>query len=306
MSAPRVCPSCGASSPELSWRMASEPPGEDASFAELRDSWRGFFKQRKLFFTYRRCGGCGQVYAPVYFTPEELAELYRHMDDNTAGLPEALMARTQRGYLDLLTRTESAIERGGFLELGPDIGLFTREAMRSLSIDHFWMVEPNLAVHPTLEKLLDGKPHTLLADSAAIATIPDDSLSFIAGIHVLDHLVEPQPLLDLLRRKLRSGGLILIVTHDQQSALARIFGARWPAYCLQHPQLYGSDSLAKSLDLAGFSRVHVRKTTNYFPVTYLIQHFFFASGLGRVPLPELPWLNLGLKLGNIAAMATKA
>jgi SAM-dependent methyltransferase len=284
--------------------MASEPPAENAPFPELRDSWRGFFKETKLFFTYRRCGACGQVYAPAYFAPEQLDELYRQMDDNTAGLPEALLAKTQRGYLGLLAR--KGLPPGGFLELGPDIGLFTREAMCVRAFDHYWMVEPNLAVHPVLQKLLSGRARTILSDSAAIASIPDASLSLIVAIHVLDHLAEPQTLLELLRRKLCPGGSILVVTHDQQSFLARLFGRRWPPYCLQHPQLYDATSLKKSLERAGFGQVRVRKTTNYFPVTYLLRHFLFAAGGGRIRLPELSWLNLGLRLGNIAAIATKS
>ncbi len=300
----RACPACGSESLDPTWRMTSEPVAETASFSDLRQSWRGFFKEGKHFFTYRRCQSCGQVYSPRYFTPGQLAELYRQMDDNTGGLPEALLAKTQRGYLDLL-RHHAELEPGGYLELGPDIGLFTREALRAADFAPCWMVEPNLAVHPALEELLRGKEHHLLADSAEIAQVPDGSLSLVVAIHVLDHLLEPQPLLELLQKKMRPGGSILVVTHNQQSFIAQIFGRRWPAYCLQHPQLYAPSSLEKSLGRAGFQQVQVRGTKNYFPVMYLLQHFLFASGLGRVALPGFPAWRIGLKLGNIAAMARK-
>ncbi len=300
----RVCPACGSEAADPAWGMSSEPPAETARFDDLRDSWRGFFKDRKYFFTYRRCAACGQVYAPRYFTPGQLADLYGQMEDNTGGLPEALMAKTQRGYFELLRR-EAALSPGGYLELGPDVGLFTREAMRGAEFSHFWMVEPNRAVHPVLAELLRGKTHTLLDDSAQIAQVPDASLALVAAIHVLDHLLEPQPLLELLFRKLRPGGAILAVTHHQGSAIARLFGRRWPAYCLQHPQLYAPGSLAGSLARAGFGGVQVRPTVNYFPVMYLLRHFLFAAGLGRVTLPDLPWWTVGLKLGNIAAVGRK-
>ena len=102
--------------------MSSAPPAETAALTDLCASWRGFFREGKLFFTYRRCRRCGQVYAPLYFTPEQLAELYGRMEDNTAGLPEAPLAETQRGYFDLLGGDFP--RNGGFLELGPDIGPF--------------------------------------------------------------------------------------------------------------------------------------------------------------------------------------
>ena len=227
------------------------------------------------------------------------------MDDNTGGLPQALLAQTQRGYFQLLLR-EVRFEPGGYLELGPDIGLFTREVLNHASFSHYWLVEPNRAVHPKLDQLLSGKPHTLLDDSERIDEVPDSSLSLIVAIHVLDHLLEPQRLLERLRSKLIPSGLILLVTHDGSSLPARLFGSRWPAYCLQHPQIYSSRTLRNSLDHAGFQPLGVKKTTNYFPVTYLLRHFLFATGLGRVSLPSWSSWNVGLKLGNIAAIGRKA
>ena len=301
----RPCPACGISTLDPSWSMPSEPAGETCSFADLQSSWRGFFKEQKHFFTYHRCGSCGQVYSPRYFTPDQLSELYRQMDDNTGGLPQPLLAQTQHGYFQLLLR-ELPFEPGGYLELGPDIGLFTREVLDRASFSHYWMVEPNRAVHPELDHLLNEKPHTLLDDSERIAEVPDASLSLVVAIHVLDHLLKPQPLLDRLRAKLVPGGLILVVTHDGDSFPARLFGPRWPAYCLQHPQIYSSRTLQNSLNRAGFQSVEVKKTVNYFPVTYLVRHFLFASGLGRVPLPSWPSWKVGLKLGNIAAIGCKS
>jgi SAM-dependent methyltransferase len=299
----RGCPACGKALFD-DWAMSSEPPAETTAFPDLLASWRGFFKDRKHFFTYRRCRACRQVYSPRYFTPGQLGELYRQMDDNTAGLSKDLLAKTQRGYFEMLQKNTSLIP-GGYLELGPDIGLFTREALRVPEFSPWWMVEPNLAVHPALEELLRGKEHALLTDANRLQQVPDASLALAVAIHVLDHLLEPQLLLGQLLRKLRPGGSILVVTHDQESFLPRLFGRRWPAYCLQHPQLYSAVTLKNNLKRAGFDPVRVRGTVNHFPVTYLLRHFFFAAGLGRIALPELPSWTIGLKLGNIAAIGRK-
>jgi hypothetical protein len=300
----RACPACGGVALDASWSLGSDPAAEQCAFAELQSSWRGFFKDRKHLFTYRRCSGCGQVYSPRYFTSEQVAELYRQMDDNTGGLPEALMARTQLGYLELL-RHYAAPGPGGYLELGPDIGLFTRAAMTSAPFSHYWMIEPNRATHPTLDALLAGRPHGLLADAGEIDRVPDSSLSLAVAIHVLDHLLEPKRLLERLMPKLLPGGLILAVTHNGNSLAARAFGRRWPAWCLQHPQIYSGATLKNLLTGVGFQEVRVQRTLNYFPVTYLMRHFLFASGLGHVSLPEMPSWIIGLKLGNIAAMGRK-
>jgi SAM-dependent methyltransferase len=281
--------------------MASAPPAESLSFDDLQASWRGFFKERKPFFSYVRCTACGQLFCPRYFTTGQLDELYRQMADNTAGQDEALMARTQLGYWQLL-RQAGPIVPGGYLELGPDIGLFTRAAAAEPALGRLWLVEPNLAVHGALENAAGSKSHTLLRDPAELDEIPDGSLSLAVAIHVLDHLLEPQPLLEKLARKLGPGGRVLAVTHSERSLAARLFGPRWPAWCLQHPQLYAPATLRHALERAGLQDVRVRRTTNYFPVPYLLQHGLFAAGLGKINVPLPTAWTVGLKLGNLAAI----
>lgn len=300
----RACPTCGAPSSHEAWSIASSPPAESLSFDDLRACWRGFFRERKPFFTYVRCAACGQIFSPRYFTPAQLDELYGQMDDNTGGQDESLLVRAQRGYRRLLART-ARIVPGDYLELGPDIGLFTREALADSRLDKFWLIEPNRTVHPILDRLAGARPHAILGNLAHVAEIPDGTLALVVAIHVLDHLLEPQALLEQIQRKLKPGGCLFAVTHSRQSLAARVFGTRWPAYCLQHPQLYAPATLRQAFERAGLGGVRVERTTNYFPVPYLVQHGLFAAGLGKhtVPLPA-SWVA-GLKLGNIAATGIK-
>jgi SAM-dependent methyltransferase len=300
----RPCPTCGASAPDSGERMASAPPAEALAFDELRSCWRGFFRERKPFFTYVRCASCGQLFSPRYFTPAQLGELYGQMEDNTGGLDEALLARAQRGYWDVL-RQNARLVRGDYLELGPDIGLFTREPLADPELEKFWLIEPNRAVHPALEQLAGARLHAVLADMASLAGIPDGSLALAVAIHVLDHLLEPQPLLEQIARKLKPGGCMLAVTHSERSLAARIFGARWPAYCLQHPQLYAPATLRRAFERAGLRDVRTARTTNYFPAAYLAQHALFAARLGEFKVPLPPSWVLALKLGNIATFGSR-
>jgi SAM-dependent methyltransferase len=300
----RPCPTCGAAPSAGAPRVASAPPAESLPFDNLRSSWRGFFRETKPFFTYVHCAACGQLFSPHYFTPAQLDELYGQMADNTGGQDESLMARAQSGYWQIL-RDRAQLVPGDDLELGPDIGLFTREALGDPALGKFWLIEPNIAVHATLDQLAGARPHAVLADLARIADIPDGTLSLAVAIHVLDHLLEPQPLLEQIARKLKPGGRMLAVTHSERSLAARVFGTRWPPYCLQHPQLYAPKTLRQSFERAGLRDVHIARTKNYFPVGYLLQHALFAARLGefKIPLPA-SWV-LGLKLGNIAAVGVK-
>jgi hypothetical protein len=105
--------------------------------------------------------------------------------------------------------------------------------------------------------------------------------------------------------KLDKGGTVLIVTHDESSLLAKIFKQKWPAYCLQHPQLYCQESMRNFLDGIGFSVKEISKSVNYFPATYLFKHALWACGLKWTMIPKFNWPIIPLKLGNIITIAVK-
>jgi hypothetical protein len=55
---------------------------------------------------------------------------------------------------------------------------------------------------------------------------------------------------------------------------------------------------------AGFSDVQIRRTKNYFPINLLLKQFLWACGLKVDRTPTFWNLSIGLKLGNILAIAT--
>ncbi len=297
----RACPCCQRSDLLKNDQIKSEMPAENLTFEEVKNTWQHFFKL-KTFFTYHRCSSCGQLYSPIFFDSVQLSSLYSRMSDNTAHLPAAIVSKTQQHYFTLL-KSFGAL-KGTYLEFGPDIGLLTQACVQGGEFNRLILIEPNLGVHDTLAKVSAGMDCQIHADIDAYRNVADGSVDTIAMIHVLDHLLEPAKILKTLRQKLKIGGKLFIVTHDESSLMARILGSRWPAYCLQHPQLYNPNSISNSLAAEGFKILGVKKTYNYFPVTYLLKHLFWALKIGQVRLPDCYWLTLPLKLGNIATVAT--
>jgi hypothetical protein len=281
----------------------SDPSALGISFADLRSHWRGFFKQH-VFFPYGRCAACGQLYCPVYFSAAQLAELYADMPDNTASVDQVVLRRTQGRYAAVLR--QSAPSGGDYLEIGPDIGLFTEPAVEGRDDAVLYLFEPNRAVWPKLEARF-GAGRCRLSDAMDdYAAVPDATIGMAAMIHVLDHALEPLALLRRLAAKLAPGGALAIVTHDESSMLARVLGARWLPYCLQHPQLYRPATLAEIVGRAGLEVVAQRTTHNDFPLAYLVKHGLAAAGLPHdwVPAAERP--ALALKLGNLITVARRA
>jgi len=298
----RNCPVCGsARSSKVVAR--SKRTAEEMDFPSLVPHWNGFFKE-KVYFSYVRCHGCGLVYAPIFFNPHQLEKLYGQMPPNMVEVPLAALRRTQSGYFDTLA--SCCPLTGGFIEVGPDIGLFTDFCSRKGNFREFWLFEPNCDVKAQLSRTVTGKKYQIIHEMFDFARVPDESASVAVMIHVLDHLINPVQALQELRKKLVSGARLLLVTHDESSLLRRVVGWRWPAFCLQHPQLYSPSTIRNLLAKAGYRVILSRKTTNHFQVGFLVRHLLWAFGFKADFGSGFGQTTIGLKLGNILTVATPA
>ncbi|MBU6338903.1 MAG: methyltransferase domain-containing protein [Rickettsiales bacterium] len=302
MQSSKNCPCCESDSTLNCNVISAKNKAENIVFEELKNYWHGFFKGQS-FFTYFRCTNCGLLYNKTFFSNEELGELYSAMPDNTAGQNLRNLEKTQLGYFNFLKR-EKFVE-GNYLEFGPDIGLFTKNIISQNNFSNHYLIEPNKNVHPNLEKIANGKKITLLTEMFDLSTIPDNSISLAVMIHVLDHITNPKEMIDQLYKKLSKGGVFLIVTHNEKSLLAKILKSRWPAYCLQHPQLFNTKTTRTFLEQSGFGDIVTKRSINYFSLSYLLKHLLWSLNFKRINVKEIPWLTIPLPLGNIITIAKK-
>ncbi|NOU02709.1 MAG: class I SAM-dependent methyltransferase [Novosphingobium sp.] len=293
----RNCPLCGGTS--ATTEVSSARCGESLEFAEIQKFWSGLFKE-KVFFSYARCQACKLLYCPEYFQSDQIAQLYADMAPNMDLVPSAALVATQQGYWQAVA--DLVPSGGDYLEIGPDVGYVAQQAAASGKFGHFWLFEPNVAVHPTLARATGDCSNTILAEMEDFSTVPDGSVGLAVMIHVLDHLLDPLTTLSAIRSKLRPDGALLIVTHNEQSLLRKLMATRWPPFCLQHPEVYNPRSITALLEKSGYGSVNVARSTNHFPLDFMIRQAAHAFGLklDKVPLPKRA---LGLKLGNIQTIA---
>ncbi len=281
-------------------------PAELLSFDQLKAQWNGFFNDEvktKAFFSYHRCSNCQVLFCPTFFSGEQLSSLYENMADNTANVELQLLKKTQRGYFQCLNKHLQAVG-GDYFEMGPDIGLFTENVRDAKKFDHFWLAEPNKAVWTTLKEKLNTQPHYIFSDLLIDDPITTNTVGAAVMIHVLDHLLDPLETLCHLRSKMKKNAILLTVTHDESSLLAKALNHRWPAYCLQHPQLYNPTSINYLLKKAGFNVLEIKKSYNHFPLGYLLNHLLWAAGIRKMTFPSMNSLQIPLKLGNIITVAS--
>lgn len=280
--------------------MATVVNAKDLPYEDLVSQWNGFFKEKSIF-TYARCRGCGLLFAPTFFHPEQLARLYAQMPPNMDEVPVSALKATQRGYYEALKR-HSPLE-GGYLEVGPDVGYFTENCAREGRFSKYWLLEPNLAVEGALAKAVQGHDFEIVKDMFGFSKIPERSASAAVMVHVLDHLLDPVSTLRQLRRAMTDNGTLLIVTHNEGSLLRKLIGNSWPAFCLQHPQIYNPRSIRRLLGEAGFDVLEISRTVNHFEVRFLVKHLLWALGWKVKRVPSFWGMVLGLKLGNMLTLA---
>ena len=296
----RKCPIC-KNNANFSIEVSSDRKGESLDYDSLIPYWNGFFKE-KIFFSYARCSDCSLLYAPVFYQEFQLGELYGQMAPNMDLVPMDALIKTQSGYFKQLQKFSSL--EGGYIEVGPDIGIFTKNCSRDGKFNKYWLCEPNRAVAGALAAAVDGYPFQIIEDMFGFAMIPNNSSGVAVMIQVLDHLLDPVATLIELRGKLVPGAKLLLVTHNEQSLLRKIVGWRWPAFCLQHPQIYSPKSITALLEKSGYSVNSIERSINYFEFGFLLKHLLWAFGIKVKSIPAIFDFTIGLKLGNMITIAT--
>lgn len=300
----RRCPCCSSSDTHVDKVVASPVRSENLSIENLEEYWTGFFKE-KSFFSYFQCSHCKLLYTQKNFSPIELARLYANLPENMSTVPPSALAATQNGYFKRLQKWTKLLG-GDYLEIGPDSGLFLTNCVQFQDYSKYWLFEPNENVIPILNKVLQKQEKKIYADIGQISEVPDASIQTAVAVHVLDHLLDPLGSLIQLRKKMKANSHLLIVTHDETSILSKVFGWKWPAFCLQHPQLFNFNTTKNILLNARFEVLEQAKTVNYFEIGFLLKHFFWAIGMRKVDIPDYAIFRiiLPLKLGNIITIAT--
>ena len=296
----RSCPNCESNSVSDSPVAKSARPAESMTFAEVKANFVGL-RSDQIFFSYFRCRECELLYAPKYFSENQLAELYREMPDNLMGEDKATVSKTQSGYVNWVSKKVSQIDN--YLEIGPDIGLVAGEVQKKFKVQGSVMIEPNKSVHNDLKENLSNSRVEVYEYISELKS--SDKFDLMAGIHVYDHLLDPVKDLLEMRSHATDQANLLIVVHDEKSLLRKAMKSKWPPFCLQHPQLYNPSTLREILRKAGWELEHLSKSTNWWHLDHFAEMGSWVIGLPTKWSKILPSVELPTRLGNMIALARR-
>ena len=293
----RNCPICGSNGGKSV--IKSKNSAEKLSFAELSKSFVGL-RADQVFFEYKRCITCDLCFTPSYFSEDELQLVYKNMPPNLVGDEQKIVEKTHKGYVNYIKKNMSSAN--SLIELGADLGLVTGPIVKHFNISNGILIEPNLDVRTELKNSVKNKAGfqvvNYLQDSKS-----DQKFDLFIGVHVIDHLLEPLEDLILIQNRMKSGGKLFIVIHNQKSLLAKIMKSKWPPYCLQHPQIFDKKSIKNLLINSGFTNISINRTVNWIGLRNSLSSLLSLVKIPNRFLKFLPNVSVPIIFGNIIVSA---
>src|SRR5262245_15144192 len=198
-----------------------------------------------------RCRGCELVFVHDIY-PEFVADT-QHLEHTYVfdRLDSAGRKKTVK-YDEFLGRLEPHRKLGRLLEIGCGQGMFLERAR-----DAGWRVQGVEILEPVARRARERGLEVFLG-TLEEARFPAESFDAATMTEVIEHIVDPVPLLAEVARVLRPGGVAALATGNAGSWAARLRGGRWEYYRFgghMHIRFY-SPPAARALARAdGFERV---------------------------------------------------
>jgi hypothetical protein len=221
-----------------------------------------------------RCKKCGFLQC---FSFEEVLPYYENLEDPSyeAGREErAIQAKK------ILNTTRKYQPNGRLLDIGAASGILVEQAIEmgynAEGIEpskwlHNLALERNLPVH------LGTFPHTKLTGPYDIVTIID----------IIEHVSNPIELLNATRGVLSENGIVVVVTPNVKSLIARLLGNKWWHFRVAHIGYFSKQNLNMLMTRAGFRLIKTFCPSWYFPADYLLKRVnTYLPSFIKIPIPS--------------------
>jgi SAM-dependent methyltransferase len=198
----------------------------------------------KTAFPIVRCGDCGHVYVSPRLRQDIVADIYARFWKKYQ--PAELKADSFALYL---CRQLRALTGGGrLLDFGCGWGNYLAAA-REVGFDAVGIEVDRAKVNFALQHGLNAVQADLLD-----RTLPEGSFDAAIAQQVFEHLYDPVPHLEELRRILKPGGVLFLSVPNYGGLAAKLKGARWDMLSpVGHVRYFTRRTLAKFLVDHGFA-----------------------------------------------------
>jgi 2-polyprenyl-3-methyl-5-hydroxy-6-metoxy-1,4-benzoquinol methylase len=200
-------------------------------------------------FQLLTCAGCKSLYAVELSSsarePSSYDEFY---SEGNVIIPE-FTHQILDGFVETL---EPFRQNNRLLDVGCGMGTLLQAAERA-----DWTAE-GVEVSRTSVEQVRKAGLKVFHGTLEEAQFPDDYFDVVASIEVIEHVLEPRPLVEEIVRILRPGGLFWGSTPHGRGISARAVGTDWSAVCPpDHLQLFSAHGIKNMFRQAGFSEVRI-------------------------------------------------
>lgn len=276
----RACWVCGTKTDAV-WKQRSLQRDLAAGDLQITDSHYG------LTLTLMKCHSCGFIFADEAEL-DELEKLYEKLDDPEYESTQDTRVLQMRWLLDQVQRVRPSART--WLDIGAGAGLLVAEArhrgFEAVGVEPSYKLVAAATKVNSVELLQGSFPHAALAGR---------NFDVISVVDVIEHVSSPVTLLDDCRNALAPGGILLVVTPDAGSFLARLLGQRWWHMRLAHVGYFDRKSLSDAARVAGLSCLEWFRARWFFRVSYLAERV-------AVYLPLANWNRLAVRLPLISGL----
>ena len=105
------------------------------------------------------------------------------------------------------------------------------------------------------------------------AAFKDGSFDAVFIVDLIEHVKDVNGFLEEVKRIVKEGGIVAIVTPDMSSLSFRLIGKHWPHIHLAHLYYYAPSTLKALLQRHGFRIVTVAPSTKELSIGYVQRHF---------------------------------
>ena len=173
---------------------------------------------------------------------------------------------------------QTGCSSGRLLELGCAYGFFLAEANAYFEVQGIEMSES--AVHFCRTRGFEVEHGTLTAEYVG-RSAPFDA---VVMLDVVEHLMEPDKMMELVRKAMKPGGKLMLTTGDWESALSRLMGRNWRLMTPpQHTFFFSPRTLSVMLARVGFDVIECGKPWKTVPLGLILYQLGRILGIRRPP-----------------------
>jgi len=258
-----------------------------------------------------KCKDCNFVWDS--FSPENLLTQYDktyYINSNPKGgyanYNEG-MRINRKTFSDRLKKIEKKHGKGVLLDVGCALGDCLMEAKKLGWKNTLGLEVSEYACKKAIKRSLNIKNGKLSKN-----TFPAESFDIVLYQDVLEHISDPFRELIKVKRVLKKGGLLFIVTPDIGGWWSKLLGSLWYHYKpVEHVSYFSKRSLKRVLLKAGFNNIEIQGTYHVLSVEYILNRlryyspFVFGGFLNIIKKTPIKNMSFKAYTGEIEAWAIK-